>query len=566
MNIAKDGITATLSLMLEDLYLYQDIEPGSDYCFSPEVLTRAAERHQALLLQWFRIQDLDGSWLPAMITAMRLPKMGKKGIHVADLMAYCVEYDFSFTVDTPPEYITILQQFGGEDGFMPASMRITLFREGERMGYGYVLPRGIPSSIHIDWSRPPLSPDAPMEEQVAWLKMETESNLGISSYGAAYSFLYITDGEVRHEVLLPLLSLESWAPLERADKAFITVEEQEAARDTVASLLAKHGTLEIDGIGVKPTLQRLDFYGLDFTDFARQGPKKRLSAITARAGAILSYSCKGAPGTVKLTWDMYNGFMPALYTTVYAYDRTLQKVFAEYDKDFTWENPGQPPRPPVTQVNVKARTGPLPTKTMVAGLGLLAFAALLIPARRGVPRALKWLLTAGLVASSVVCWSSSATMPMPWPVFEPPVSEEDGRAIFGALHANIYRAFDYQRESDIYDVLARSVSGDLLEDLYLQIHEGMRMQEQGGAVARVKAVRLLEGALDGRARPDAFSYRCRWEVEGTVEHWGHIHTRTNRYEARFGVAVVDGSWKITRLEVLDEARVRFTTEIRKASR
>ena len=59
------------------------------------------------------------------------------------------------------------------------------------------------------------------------------------------------------------------------------------------------------------------------------------------------------------------------------------------------------------------------------------------------------------------------------------------------LLQNIYRAFDYNEKSDVYDALEHSVTGDLLEELFLKIQSGLRMQEQGGAVAHVKRVRIM---------------------------------------------------------------------------
>jgi hypothetical protein len=56
--------------------------------------------------------------------------------------------------------------------------------------------------------------------------------------------------------------------------------------------------------------------------------------------------------------------------------------------------------------------------------------------------------------------------------------------------------------------------------------------------------------------------QCRWRVTGTVEHWGHIHTRENEYEAVFTVSAQPDTWKITNYEVLDEQRVRFETGLR----
>jgi hypothetical protein len=52
-----------------------------------------------------------------------------------------------------------------------------------------------------------------------------------------------------------------------------------------------------------------------------------------------------------------------------------------------------------------------------------------------------------------------------------------------------------------------------------------------------------------------FVSRCQWTVEGSVGHWGHIHRRKNRYDAELRVQVVDGTWRISALELLNEQRL-----------
>jgi hypothetical protein len=96
------------------------------------------------------------------------------------------------------------------------------------------------------------------------------------------------------------------------------------------------------------------------------------------------------------------------------------------------------------------------------------------------------------------------------------------------------------------------------------------MQEQGGAVSRIRQVSILTEQNEPLPDPDAgkerdprgFARRCRWNVSGTVEHWGHIHQRTNQYEALFVVEPLAGAWKITDLLLLDERRVQFETRLR----
>ena len=131
------------------------------------------------------------------------------------------------------------------------------------------------------------------------------------------------------------------------------------------------------------------------------------------------------------------------------------------------------------------------------------------------------------------------------------------------LLQNIYRAFDYNEKSDVYDALEHSVTGDLLEELFLKIQSGLRMQEQGGAVAHVKRVRIMRIASGKNTRDERVPVDCTWRVIGTVEHWGHIHTRENEYTARILLSTTpEDRGRIVAFEVTDEKRVRFETGIR----
>lgn len=135
-------------------------------------------------------------------------------------------------------------------------------------------------------------------------------------------------------------------------------------------------------------------------------------------------------------------------------------------------------------------------------------------------------------------------------------------ATFVPLHANIYRAFDYVEESDIYDALERSVEGELLEDLYRTIHRSLVMEEEEGAISRVVAVRPVSLVVTAIAeQPDAeeptigFDALYRWQVDGRVTHWGHMHERTNEYLARFEVVGTASGWRIAAINLLEQERI-----------
>ena len=114
----------------------------------------------------------------------------------------------------------------------------------------------------------------------------------------------------------------------------------------------------------------------------------------------------------------------------------------------------------------------------------------------------------------------------------------------------------------------QSVTGDLLSELYLEIRQGLEVQEQGGAVATVQSIDIVEVEPDQSVpkleqAPPGFVIRCRWNVEGTVEHWGHIHRRINQYAANFAVQPSDGAWRLVAVDLNEERRLQNKRELRR---
>ncbi len=150
------------------------------------------------------------------------------------------------------------------------------------------------------------------------------------------------------------------------------------------------------------------------------------------------------------------------------------------------------------------------------------------------------------------------SVPSPFSSKRPLPDEQKALAIFLPLHANIYRAFDYSKESDVYDALSRSVDGRLLEGMYADIYKSLIQQEQGGALSRVRSVDPLETKIVKIAYEDespAFRVETRWRVKGAVVHWGHTHERTNEYRARYDVALRSSGWRIAAVETLSQKRI-----------
>lgn len=119
----------------------------------------------------------------------------------------------------------------------------------------------------------------------------------------------------------------------------------------------------------------------------------------------------------------------------------------------------------------------------------------------------------------------------------------------------MYGSFSFREESDIYDHLAVSVTGDQLTQTYLDQRRDLELENRGGARARVDQVEV--GQVDSVVAEDdgGLTISASWGVSGSVNHFGHTHYRRNRYDAVLHLRPVDGVWKISSIDVREEQRV-----------
>lgn len=568
--VSPEQATVRLEVFLEDLLLFHNLRPNQQDFLEPDAIRRGIELHKQFLAERFVVRDVSGNRLAGKLTEVKLFEMPDEGVPLAELMAHTLTYQFQFVLEAPPEFLTFSQQFTDEEGIIPSEMKLVLKQENAGTVQTAELRPGDVETVRLSWTNPPLSPEASEEERAGWLERQKEETLGITSYSSVYSFLYIERHEVRHEILIPLLTLEESVLIARDDDEILDLAEQDAARQQIEAYFRSGNPLEIDGRVVEPVVERCDFYGLDFKDFAQRAERREVGLASARVGIILTYPTTSVPQSVRLTWNRFNNYVWAVNMVVFAFDDVTKKTLSRLGNNavFEWSNPGytDPPRPEAVPVRL-----PPPARWSVplvsVGCLLVMPLAGLVLWLRGVSLAACLLVAGGLVLAAVAAWPLAQWETAdPWAPI-PRLSPDEARQVFAQLHRNTYRAFEYQAEDDVYDALATSVAGELHRQLYLQIRRGLEMQEQGGAISRIRDVTLLEGSARPLPPQDAgdargFRYRCRWDVAGTVEHWGHIHARTNQYEAEFAVEPREDSWKITQMEVLNEQRVKFETRLR----
>lgn len=389
----------------------------------------------------------------------------------------------------------------------------------------------------------------------------------------------ITDEEVTLDLLLSADFLRQQAekyglpiplpPPDAVDYQLDAPEHQAAARPLLERIAQDAQRVTIDGLEVPPVLREAKL--VPAAPVAGYDPA--MNKLLPDGHCIIVFPAKGKPRTVSIVWRLYAqdpmresfGLSSAveLVAALDAYDEEKFVVFTADEPEITWHAPTAPPQERLWPVLAASQPALIPIPLVSAGViaaWLIVLAATpLVPALRRRGRVVLLATVApALVAASTYkqcVWNIES----PWSRSVKPPSDADAKRILEMLQRNIYRAFDYKRESDVYDVLAQSVDGPLLDDVYNEVHQSLVLRDQGGAVAHVQdvSVQSTDVLNTGVEKSGAVAVQLAttWQVVGAVAHWGHTHTRTNEYNALYTVAQRGERWKITGIQVLSQKRV-----------
>lgn len=287
-------------------------------------------------------------------------------------------------------------------------------------------------------------------------------------------------------------------------------------------------------------------------------PGELVAVTDAMLGLTWDFAAPVAMETVGLRWREFPDSIKAVPLTVnFGPMSEAGLVMNAASPEVTWKNGCRLP-PPKPLAEVPPVPQPETFSLPVASLVWVAVAGFFLLRKsrhsRKVPGR-KFTAAGILVLGAVMFWRmGSVEVAKPWVSRKMP-TPQDAQRVLQALLRNTYRAFDQRGESEIYDVLSRSIHGDLLQSLYLQTTQALALEGQDGTRVRVTDLDVqVDGVRLLRDR-EGFVVEGVWTALGTVGHWGHMHQRVNRYTARLTVEPVEGAWKLTGLEVLEERRM-----------
>jgi len=367
-------------------------------------------------------------------------------------------------------------------------------------------------------------------------------------------FVYAEPFETRVEVIVRPKDIQQWHDLGIDGMDTIPVEMQPALKQQIAQFLLTEMEIQVDGAIVVPELQRINFLKRTLKSSIVIDPPEELAANSATLGVIYSVPTETLPQEAQVTWNLFSPKMQVVRAACTDEAGPLPSRLTPDDNVLVWKNFLKHPTIPT----IEALQLPMTTKQLGVPVGTIVCLLLLFPlvrklrSAKGRPAA--WVGGGAVVVIAVVLYP---LVQVPVTVPAAPVAgltEETSTEVVAGLLKNVYTAFDFRDEETIYDALDQSLQGDLLTEVYLQTMQSLELASQGGARVKVKDVNLE--SIEFEDHDVGLRAVCTWDVMGSVGHWGHIHQRVNRYVAEMTVEPVDGIWKITGLEIMEEQRIK----------
>jgi len=557
--VLDDHVKVVLEIYVGDLLVFERLLPGELIRDAGVTRQSDAERLRLFSTEDFQVVTETGRKLRAELLLLEpRNRIDRRGPFKFMRNPYT-----GALVSQPPEdprvlYVELLYHF---DGSRPRELVFVPPTDSEgmtRVTLGFIAyHKNVPITdyrylvagerLYLDWDDP-------------WYSKFENPGLKRRHKTGLMGFLYIEPYEVRHEILVRVREMENWVDLGLRGSDYIEIDELARVRQKIGEFLTTRNPVLIDGEPVTPILDRMEYVTISLQGIKFLQGQERVEIPGAIVGVILTYLTDGIPQKVTVNWDMFTDQIQEV--PVNAIDPAGPfpgSVTPEYPVH-EWVNYLKTYKiPTVTEVSVAdtLATGSLPLVSLLCLAGLAAVGWRFARTRSdGKP------VRSYLIIGAVLVVAGAALYPFARvPVGKPGslagrIAPEERVAVLESLLRNVYRAFDFREEEDVYDKLSVSVSGDLLADVYLQNRRSFEVQRAGGAQAKVKDVEIIElEVTDHPERRGALAFESRWTAFGTVGHWGHIHGRKNQYDAVLTVEPVEGVWKITGLDIIEESRI-----------
>ena len=350
----------------------------------------------------------------------------------------------------------------------------------------------------------------------AWYSRFRHPNLRRQFDAPLSAYLYIEPYEVRKEVIVRPKDLQVWLDLGLSDNGVISVEQQQDLKKRIANFLSNKNPVTVDGRIAEGRLDRIHFIHRTLRTTGIIEPPIDLHTTSATLGVIFVYPIDQLPDEVSMRWELFSPKIQAIPAVASDEAGGLPAEVTPQDPILKWKNyltnPTSPELMTVARPPSKRQLR-VPLYSVFCGGVSIVMVAVSVRRWSMGKSVSRFIVASSITAIGIgVVSLPFARVTIADPFEEPLVlSEQATGDILSSLLHNVYRSFDHHDENLIYDRLAKSISGELLSEVYLETRRSMEVKNQGGLRISVKEVIVteLEPVNHNLEEP---LFRCRWRV------------------------------------------------------
>ncbi|WP_139280612.1 hypothetical protein [Shimia gijangensis] len=551
INVSDAGVQVLLEIYVDDLPVFEDLLPDGWIPGGTPNRPSHQDRMQRFSELGLSIRPENGGLLPLEVVLIEprerinrnSPLAGKTdaitGIRYPtapdDPRVIYAELFYSFEGTRPERLVIAPPQ--EDDGNARAPIGMIVF--DRKVAVTDFRHLSTPAYLTIDWQDP-------------WYSRFDNPKLRRHHRDPVMTFLYAEPYEIRHEALLRVEDAARLVNID-LDGSVVSDAERQRLEQALPNVLRDLSPMTVNGEAVVPDFDRMSFLKAGASGLTYLEPGEDILTDVAIVGLIYSVPTDIFAKEATVTWSVFDEAYPTVPGNAIDIGGPFFASLSPENPVLTWTNYfKKPPYPAIEEIAVtqKGSAVPWPVILLIAAIAFVSIACLLLVFRKTSGRRAAFaVLSVGLACAATIPLAQrqagSAILQL---------TQEAMMKLSNDLLTNVYRAFDFRTEDQVYDRLAFTLAGDVLEKVYLEQRRALRVEKAGGAQARVDQLDVTSVSQLPATASGTLRLAVEWRISGTVGHWGHNHRRVNAYSAEVTLQPANGVWKIQEFDVLSQDR------------
>lgn len=339
--VHPDRVQTRIEVCAEDFVHYYQLRLAQDE-FAVSAIKEAVAQHGHHLLDQFIIRDLSGRRLHGTIVDVKWNVPLSDKIGYAQLRNIAITYTLDHPTGCLPRFLTFQQHFGGANTSMPVQLAVSVTSAGNPVErFIRLTSRGNVETLQFAWPDSDSKPPVSVTNDLNTPSGHVIPDMGRNRFKSVYAFIYMDEVDVRCDIYMPLVLLETWLPVKRANVDFLDIQEMTAAKEQIHAFFMRRIPSRVNGKTALPTVAHVSYISPDASIISSDAsfispdaslidkaePAQRLGAWSARVCVRLKYLPHAPVTQMELEWNLFNSIvLNAHVVTVFNDVRTKHLV------------------------------------------------------------------------------------------------------------------------------------------------------------------------------------------------------------------------------------------------